>query len=175
MRASTALAVWLAAATPLMAQDAHVHGHGTLDIAIEGSSLMLMLEVPGADLHGFEGAPSSAEEITAEERTRQLLSDPLMLLGAPPEAECTVAGMETSLDAEDDGHDRGHDHGHSDITAHYDLRCSNLAAWPRLDLSHYFSTFPGSESLDARIAGANGAIQGTLLAPSPIIDLTTGN
>ena len=33
---------------------AHEHGHGKLNVAIEGKNVMMEMEVPGADIVGFE-------------------------------------------------------------------------------------------------------------------------
>ena len=40
---------------------AHEHGHGTLNIALEGSRLTMELEAPGVDIVGFEHAASTKD------------------------------------------------------------------------------------------------------------------
>ena len=42
--------------------DAHQHGHGSLTIAIEGGQVQMALEVPGADIVGFEHAAEVSNE-----------------------------------------------------------------------------------------------------------------
>ncbi len=46
---------------------AHVHGHGHLNIAIEGKTVSMELEVPGADVVGFEHEPSTPDQKAALE------------------------------------------------------------------------------------------------------------
>ena len=94
--------------------DAHQHGHGYLNIAIEGSTLWIELETPGADIVGFEHPARSDEDKAAIEDAKGRLSDPIGLFGIPAEASCTLVevsiepvGYELGMD--DDHHD-GHDH-----------------------------------------------------------------
>ena len=41
---------------------AHLHGSGTMNIAIEGRSVAIEFEAPGADIVGFEYAAESVED-----------------------------------------------------------------------------------------------------------------
>ena len=55
------------------------HGHGTVNIAVEGTDLWIELEAPGADIVGFEHEASSEEDKAAVARAEKQLSDPLTL------------------------------------------------------------------------------------------------
>ena len=44
---------------------AHEHGHGTLNIAIEGTTVSMELEVPGSDIVGFEHVAATPEQKAA--------------------------------------------------------------------------------------------------------------
>ena len=47
---------------------AHAHGHGKVNIAIEGQRLSIELEAPGADIVGFEHEAKTAAEKAAVKR-----------------------------------------------------------------------------------------------------------
>ena len=77
------------AALPASAEEhrqlgAHVHGHGHLNIAIEGKKLTMELEVPGADIVGFEHEPSTPEQKAAVQQAKAKLADALALFGPAP-------------------------------------------------------------------------------------------
>ncbi len=42
--------------------DAHQHGKGILNIVLEGNTLLMELEAPGADIIGFEHTAKTATE-----------------------------------------------------------------------------------------------------------------
>ena len=71
IRTACLLAAGMAcAALPASAEEhrqlgAHVHGHGRLNIAIEGNTISMELEVPGMDIVGFEHEPSTPEQKAA--------------------------------------------------------------------------------------------------------------
>jgi len=96
---------------------AHVHGHGTFNVAIESSRVSLELEAPGMDIVGFEHAPSSDEQRGAVEKAKAFLSEPLTLFALPAGAACKVADAKVELDSEH-AHGRGADdeesHKHGD-------------------------------------------------------------
>ncbi|MFV1494766.1 DUF2796 domain-containing protein [Phaeobacter sp. JH20_02] len=109
---------------------AHEHGVGTLNIAIDGSTVLMEFQAPGADLVGFEHAAKSAADRSAVDAAIARLSDPLALFIMPDAARCSVgeasAKLETASDHGQDEHedhaeDAGHDnnqHGHNDHEGH---------------------------------------------------------
>ena len=104
--------------------DAHQHGHGYLNIAIEGSTLWIELETPGADIVGFEHPARSDDDKTAIEDAKGRLSDPIGLFGIPAEASCTLVEVSVKpvgygLDMDDDHHDE-HDEDEHNEDAHDD-------------------------------------------------------
>lgn len=132
--ACSLLAFAALSAAPALARDdhrelgAHVHGHGTFNIAVEDNRVSLELEVPGMDIVGFEHAPSSDEQKGAVEKAKALLSEPLALFALPAGAACKVAEAKVELDSahahggdagDGDGHKHGDD-GHADHDDHDD-------------------------------------------------------
>ncbi|MDE0392979.1 MAG: DUF2796 domain-containing protein [Rhodospirillales bacterium] len=104
--------------------DAHQHGHGYLNIAIEGSTLWIELETPGADIVGFEHPARSDEDKAAIADAMTRLGDPIGLFGIPADASCTLveASVEPvgyGLDADDDHHDED-EHAEDDHDEHDD-------------------------------------------------------
>lgn len=92
---------------------AHEHGHGALNIAFEGDTVLLELEAPGADIVGFEHAAVSAKDRAAVDNAVAMLAKPLELFIPDDAAGCVVASASVKLVAEGDGRDQaGHDdHG----------------------------------------------------------------
>ena len=78
----------------------HVHGHGTLNIAIEDKRVSMELEVPGMDIVGFEHAPSTADQKAAVDKATARLEKPLEVFSLPTAAGCTVAEAKVSVEAE---------------------------------------------------------------------------
>src|SRR5215510_7768828 len=78
----------------------HVHGHGTLNIAIEDKRVSMELEVPGMDIVGFEHAPSTGDQKAAVEAAKARLEKPLGVFTWPADAGCTVAEAKVDIEAE---------------------------------------------------------------------------
>jgi len=121
----TALALILS--TPAFADDvrqldAHVHGIGEFNMAIDGTDVAMELHAPGFDIVGFEHAAKSDADRAAIQTALQVLAAPLDLFVPPAAASCVVTGTSVSLEAEEDhdSHDHGehahddHDHGDKD-------------------------------------------------------------
>ncbi|MEM9783101.1 MAG: DUF2796 domain-containing protein [Pseudomonadota bacterium] len=105
---------------------AHEHGVGTFNIAVEGTSVLIELEAPGADIVGFEHPAESAEDKAAITAAKARLADPLSLFVPSAAAGCAVTASEVALIGDDHhdeahtGHDdaHGHEHGHGHGHAH---------------------------------------------------------
>src|SRR5262245_53115454 len=164
---SSALAAYVlvAAALPLSSHaeeahrelGAHVHGHGTLNIAIEDKRVSMELEVPGMDIVGFEHAPSTDEQKAAVEKAKARLGEALNLFGLTKDAGCAIAEANVELEAEHQDHEDGHGHdhgahekeeagGHSHFHANYTLDCTNPAALTAITFD-YFKLFAGAREL----------------------------
>jgi hypothetical protein len=120
--------------------DAHVHGTGALQIAIEGTTVAMEITVPGADIVGFEHAPGSDDERAAIEAALARFDDAFTLFTLQGDAGCAAAtkakhargyGIAEAHDQVDDhaqdGHDHvdthddhGHDHDHAAAAGHDD-------------------------------------------------------
>lgn len=108
----------LLALTPALAEetrelDAHEHGHGALNIAIEGAQIQVELEVPGFDIVGFEYEAETDADKAKITAALDTLGDPTTVLALPKGAGCEVIEAKAELHGEDD-HDDHDDHAHDD-------------------------------------------------------------
>lgn len=165
-------------ATPAFAESkrqhgAHEHGHGTLNMALEGNRLVMELIAPGADIVGFEHAAQSAEDHAKIAKAEQQLSEPANLFALPEKAGCRKTSVEVhfaGLDEAEPGslseHKHGHashdDHkkegagaGHSEVHAEYTLTCAHPETLTTIDF-HYFRHFPNAEELDVTLITPKG-------------------
>jgi hypothetical protein len=83
--------------------DPHQHGHGTLEIVIVGTVVEMALEVPAADILGFEHEARTPEQIAAVEKGRATLSEPLTLFEVPEAAGCMTYAADVDLTREGPG------------------------------------------------------------------------
>ncbi|MEQ9639855.1 MAG: DUF2796 domain-containing protein [Alphaproteobacteria bacterium] len=167
--------------------DAHEHGHGSLDIAIEGNTVEMVLEVPGADIVGFEHAAESDADKAALAEAIAKLEKPLTLFVPPAAAGCKVAAAEVEYELDhgeehdDDHKDGDEDHakhdekehdeeGHAEFHAEYRLTCGNIGALEGLDFA-YFAQFPAAEELEVQIITDKGQNGAEVTRESPRLDL----
>jgi hypothetical protein len=108
----------LAAAFPAFAEDAreldaHEHGVGTLNIAIDGTTIAMAFEAPGADIVGFEYAAESDIDLAAIDAAVATLDAPLDLFVMSDAANCSLVEAQAALEGED-GHDDQSEDDHAD-------------------------------------------------------------
>ena len=117
----SAMAVTLLASTASAEEkreaDAHEHGHGMFRMAIEDDHAVIEIEVPAADIVGFEHAPSTAAQRAAMADAAAVLSRPDTLFAIPESAGCAIGQVEIGFGATG-GH--RHEHGGDDHEDHED-------------------------------------------------------
>ena len=134
MRSATALASVLLAYTALAASDderreheAHEHGHGTLDIVVEGEELVIELRIPAVNVVGFEHAPKDDAEREAVRQALVPFGDATSLFVLSAEADCEVEEAEAAISSmghEDEHEEHAEDGSDSDAEAHSELRAT---------------------------------------------------
>lgn len=190
-----------AAAMPAFAEDkreldAHEHGVGTLNIAIEGATIAMAFEAPGADIVGFEYAAESDVDLAAIDAAIATLGAPLDLFVVPEAAACTVTEALAELEGGDDdahhehaedhhdehGHDDHDDHkdedhedhadaaNHTEFHAEYTLTCDNADALTSISFA-YFDTFPNAKEVEVQMITASGAQAFEVERDAPVLDL----
>ncbi len=176
-----------------LAEEAHEHGVGWLNVVLEGSELHMELISPGANIVGFEYRPSSAEDKSAVEEAVHQLEDGDSLFDLPAAAGCQLADAKVSTEMLEDEHashegERNHedheaessheedaheDHDestHSEFHATYRFTCDDAEALDRISVK-MFEHFPATEELEAQVIGPQGQTARELSADDPIIDL----
>lgn len=187
--------------SPALADDGHrelgkhEHGHGTLNIAIEGQRVALELEAAGMDIVGFEHAATTSEQKAAVDKAKGQLEKPLHLFALPSAAGCSVAEASVAVEAEahgdgdkdDHDHDKdakgdhdhdGHDHdhgdkaegGHSHFHATYALDCTSPGELTSITFN-YFKLFAGAKELTVNVVGAKGQSSYEVSRDKPTLDL----
>ena len=172
---------------------AHVHGHGTLNIAIEDKRVALELEVAGMDVVGFEHAASTPEQKAAVDKAKGQLEKPLDVFALPAAAGCSATeakgAVETEAHADHDHDDHDHDHdkdakggddhhdhgdkaegGHSHFHATYALDCTSPAELTTITFN-YFKLFAGAKELTVNVVGAKGQSSYEVSRDKPTLDL----
>jgi hypothetical protein len=173
-------------ATPALADEArhrqlgpHVHGQGTLDIAIEGKKVEMELVAPGMDIVGFEHVASTSEQKAAVEKAKAKLADVLSVFKLPASAKCKVdkADVESRKEVHHDGdedHDEdekgGHEH-HSEFHATYTIECAAPENVTGLETA-YFTNFAGAQLLNVNVTTSKGQTQAQMTREKPVLDLT---
>jgi hypothetical protein len=176
----------LVAAMPAFAEDtreldAHEHGVGALNIAIDDTTVAMEFHAPGADIVGFEYAAESDTDLAAIEAAVATLSAPLELFVLPDAAACALTEAQAELESEED-HDEHDDHsdedhaehaeeaGHTEFHAEYALTCDNPDALTEITFA-YFETFPNAQEVDVQIITASGAQAFEVERHAPVLDL----
>jgi hypothetical protein len=179
---SLATAALLAFAWPALAEPehrelgAHQHGHGSLDIAVEGNRLTISLDVPGADIVGFEHPPASPAETAAIETAKTRLGKPLDLFKVPAAAGCKLlsAKVEIGEHEEEPAKDAKPadktEPAHSDVEAEYDVECTSPAALTAIEFD-YFKTFSGAEALEVVLVTPKGQSKFDVTRAKPRLEL----
>ena len=169
----------LCAALPALAAEEHrelgphEHGVGRLNVVIEGKRVSMELEVPGADIVGFEHEASTAEQKAAVKKAQATLEGALTVFKLPSAAKCKLAEAKVAIQAEDehDEHDHDHEqaagndtdakheaeegHHHSEFHAAYAIDCAAPEKLTGIDFK-YFELFAGARKLDVNLVTAKG-------------------
>lgn len=161
----------------------HEHGHGTLNIAIEGNTLDLEFEAPGMDVVGFEHQASTPEQKELVEKALKDLGDGIMgLVVLPAAAACKLASKDVAVVAEEQ-HDvkegqaedasapeaEPEDH-HNAFHGTYQLTCAAPDLITSIDFP-FFERFPNSQELDVTVIDERGQTAYEVKREAPKLEL----
>jgi Protein of unknown function (DUF2796) len=191
-QAAAFLSVFALAAVPPLARGeqrqlgAHVHGHGRLNIAIEGKKVSMELEAPGADIVGFEHEPETAEQKAAVAEAQAKLANASALFTLEPKARCELDRVKVARESAEHGHEAaaekaaggaagkekeaGEQH-HSEFRAEYFFLCSAASRLTSITFQ-YFAAFPGAQELNVTVAATKGQSSFEVTRETPSLDLT---
>nr|WP_281385236.1 DUF2796 domain-containing protein [Roseateles oligotrophus] len=153
---------------------AHVHQHGVarLDVALEGQTLTLQLNIPMDSLLGYERRPRTVAEREAAAAVLAGL-DPGSALWQPnPEAQCGL--VKTTLVApllQSPAQPGVKDAEHADLDGSWEFRCAQADQLSSIELG-LFDAFKRLQRLQVQVAGPKGQIKRELKRPNKLLNLT---
>ena len=158
----------------------HEHGHGTLNIAIEGNRVSMALEVPGADLVGFEHEASTPAQKAAVEKAKATLGNALAVFSLPAGAGCKLAEASVAVQADEDDSAEHKEEAkadgakeaehHSEFHVTYAIDCASPAKLTAIDFK-YFDLFAGAQELDVNLVTPNGQTSYEVTREAPRLEL----
>jgi hypothetical protein len=159
----------------------HEHGHGKLNIAIEGNRVSMELEVPGADIVGFEHEASTPDQKAAVDKAKATLSNALTVFKLPAGAGCKLAEASVAVQAEDEHDAAEHKEEakadgpkeaepHSEFHATYAIDCASPAKLTAIDFK-YFDLFAGAQELDVNLVTPKGQTSYEVTREQPRLEL----
>lgn len=162
----------------------HEHGHGKLNIAVEGNRVSMELEVPGADIVGFEHEASTPDQKAAVEKAKATLGDALGVFKLPAGAGCKLAEAKVAIQAEDEhehvdsgalqeeakADDEKDEHHHSEFHVAYAIDCASPAKLTGIEFK-YFDLFAGARELDVNLVTPKGQTSYEVTREAPKLEL----
>jgi len=139
----------------------HSHGSAVVRIALSGTDVMIAVEIPGADLVGFEHPPTQPEQQNKIDDAMGVLEDWSRLV-AVSEGNCVQQTGEVNTH----GFEAGDTLGHAHFQVEYALACT--VAPTKIEMA-LFASFPGLEQADVEIVGPSLAIDKVLTPSNPIV------
>ena len=150
--------------------EAHEHGVGAMNIAIQGNEVEIELELPADNVVGFEHEARTAAEKKRVQNAAAKLKKAANVVVLPEGAACKLKETEIKSalleNHEEYGHKDNHDdHGksekhddgdeHSEFAIHYHFECAKTALISILDIS-LFKHFPSTYKLRVQYITPNG-------------------
>ncbi len=192
---AASLIVALPLAAPASAETreakAHVHGAGQFTIALDGNVLEMELEIPGADIVGFEHEAKSDADKAAIKAAIALLQNPGKMFTLPAAAGCKPVKADAHAGGEDEHEDEHedeykaeqkddhkaehkdeHDHEgeahHMAFHAQYNLTCAKPEALSSIKLN-LFANFPSLKEVAVLAVTAKGQVKAEATPQQPEI------
>lgn len=162
------------------AHEAHVHGVGKLDIALDGPTLSLHLDSPLVNLIGFEHAARSAREQQSARDMTATLRQAADVFVMTQSAECKAVEVKLRSDALDPpllGNvvsarqaEAAHHDGHADLDADFTFRCAHPERLATIDV-RLFEQFKGFTRIDVQLVTARQQRAATLTPGSASVNV----
>jgi hypothetical protein len=146
--------------------------------------MSMELEVPGADIVGFEHEPSTAEQRAALADAKARLANATLLFAPEPKAGCKLEQAKVSTEA---GHEHEHDQDrgnkggasshekeeakHSEFHGEYTFVCASPSRLTSMTFD-YFKEFPNAQELDIAVVSPKGQSSFEVKRDKPSLDLT---
>ncbi|MGB0360716.1 MAG: ZrgA family zinc uptake protein [Endozoicomonas sp.] len=128
--------------------DAHIHGAGHLNFAVEGKEIHLELEIPGFDILGFESVTTDTQRELIHDAIHDLKEGDLWKFSSA--AGCKLVSASANLAGEEDHGENHHNHDHElthmDFGATYVYECEKPGKLKVMS-TNLFTRFENSETL----------------------------
>ena len=156
----------------------HVHGAGTLKIAIDGNTVAMDFSAPANDIIGFEHPPSTAEQRAVLDAAKRDLGQPLALFELPAAAGCTLGSANVVFNAAEPAAPGAAPanaaadaaHQHADFDVDYVITCAAAGKITALSFP-YFARFAGAQKLTVTVVSGTGQSEFDVTRASPRHDL----
>ncbi len=170
MRKPLLLAGLLCVALPAAAGKAHEHGIARLDVAVEPTRVVFMLELPLDSLLGFERAPRTDAERQAADAALARLRDAGALFRVDPAAGCRLDRVDLRSGALGLGGAVPSSDGHDDLDATFEFDCPQApkAGFAEIGL---FAALPRLQRVDVQAVTRKGQMKVTLKRPATRLSL----
>lgn len=142
----------------------HDHGSGRLDVAIEGATITINLELPLDAAVGFERAPRNAKEKAVLQDAAKRLAEGSAMFQPNAEAACNLKNQTLRV-PHLDGAAAGE---HADIEAQYRFECANANALNAI-ASGLFKAFPRLYRVETQRIGPKGQGGARLTPKNPVL------
>ena len=151
---------------------AHQHGVASLDLAIEGRSLSLSLEVPLDNLVGFERAPRNAAEKARVDAALAALKNGATMFRIDPAAGCVFreATLTSAVLKLGTGATAASSGGHADLDADYSFDCPQAAKAGHIEIG-LFQAFPRLQRLEVQAVAGQHQFKRSLKRPATRLTL----
>ncbi|HEY4072444.1 MAG TPA: DUF2796 domain-containing protein [Herbaspirillum sp.] len=176
----------LSAFTTAGAHEAHVHGVGNLDVAIDSNTLSLHLATPLINLLGFEHAANSAPDRQATKKMGAQLHAAASIFAITPAAQCKPVSVKlvsavlgaallgeapstAAADAASLGNTAPDKHdGHANLDGDFVFSCAHPEQIKAIDVK-LFDLYPGFHSINVQAVTLKGQSAATLTPGSTSI------
>lgn len=156
--------------------DAHVHGVGQLNFALEGNLVHLELAIPGFDILGFESINTDDQRQALNKAVEALKQADVWRFTAAAGCQLQNASVTTDENSHkhehdhkhdhDDEHDKAHKSAHMSFSATYTYQCSNPRKLKSIS-TRLFDRFKHSEKLNVQGITDAGQIARTMTRKQP--------
>lgn len=157
--------------SPAIAHEAHVHGVGKLDVAIDGAQVIFHLDTPLMNLLGFEHPAKSTKDRAAAQKMALQLRDANKIFVTTPAAECRPISVKLASNAINPillGETptpatkiNARTSDHADLSADMILQCANPELLKTIDVN-LFAKFKGFQKIEVQMVTPKNQLAATL-------------
>lgn len=179
--ACCAIALPALLATGVVQAGPHVHGVASVDIAIDGRSLVVLVDMPLDSLVGFERAPRTAAERRAAADALSRMRDASAWLIPDATALCSLSEVSVlapvleaaapAAPSSPQGTTGAQDEAHADLRAEVRFDCKEAAQLKTLRLG-LADTFNRIRRIDVQVAGPQGQSKSVLRGQARTVRLS---